>query len=199
MPLPAGMLPESLKSLHLTDGYDTGCAITEGVLPSNLRRLELHEWKLPLSDIALPASLVELDIHSLHNHPLPVLPAQLEVLRIGGAFNQSLLGVLPASLRVLRLTGNYYQPFTADVCDCMPQLEELYLSDHSITQPLGGRVLPQSLRILRVGQYYSLVIPQTSDVPPQLRRLIVPAGWTAERVSLLQQLGVLRGFTVERG
>ena len=121
--LPVGVLPASLTSLHLTEGFDMRWPIKAGVLPSSLQRLSIDEWTLPLSDIALPASLVELDIDNLADRPLLALPPQLEVLRIGGAFNQSLLGVLPASLRVLRLVGEYNQ--LLNLTAWAPQLEEL--------------------------------------------------------------------------
>ena len=85
--LPIGWLPPSLTSLHLeveSGTWPTG-AVT---LPLGLQTFRLDEWTLPLSHIALPASLTKLDIRRLSDHPLPVLPPQLEVLCIEGAFNQ---------------------------------------------------------------------------------------------------------------
>ena len=196
-PLPAGVLPESLTSLHLTHGFDTRWPIGVDVLPSKLLRLEVHEWTLPLSRVALPMSLIELDIHSLFDHSLPVLPPQLEVLSIGGSFNQPLTDVLPSSLRVLRLTGRFDQPFKADSLSVTTQLRELYLGDHSARQ-LAASVLPLSLRVLRVGRRYTLVIPEASDAPSELRRLILPPAWDRERVKRLRHVGVTRGFTVEQ-
>ena len=63
--LPAGVLPQSLTSLHLTSGFDASWPMGEGVLSASLLRLYLYEWTLPLSYIALPASLFELHIESL--------------------------------------------------------------------------------------------------------------------------------------
>jgi len=196
--LPAGVLPQSLTSLELSYDFESRIDSEVGVLPSNLKRLDLAEWTRSLSIAALPASLTELDLHSISNHPLPVLPSHLEVLRISGAFDYPLTGVLPSSLRVLRLTGRFDQPLTADMFASTPQLEELYLSDLSSARQLSGRVLPRSLRVLRLGNQYSLFIPEASDAPPQLRRLIVPAGWDVERVRRVEQFGRTQGFTVEQ-
>ena len=197
-PLPKGVLPQSLTSLHTTVGFDACCPIVEGVLPSNLQRLELDEWTRPLSHIALPASLTELSIQDLSCHPLSQLPPQLEKLSIGGAFNQPLTGILPSSLRVLRLTGHFNQ-LTAAMFASTPQLEELYLSDHSPARmTLAGSTLPHSLQVLRLGEQYTIELVEESDVPPQLRRVIVPAGWETWRVSWLQQFGQTRHFTVEQ-
>ena len=197
-PLPADVLPESLTSLQLTSGFDTQSSIGAGVLPASLQRLEVDEWKLPLSRIVLPPSLIELDIHSLSNYRLPVLPPQLQVLAIGGAFNQPLTGVLPSGLRVLRLTGHFSQPLTAIEFASTPVLEELYLGDHSASLLALG-ALPRSLLVLRVGKRISFIISEVLDAPPQLRRVILSAGWFEERVVGLQQLAQSRGwgFTVE--
>ena len=191
--LSAGVLPQSLTSLELTRGFKTRCG--ETVLPSNLRRLELDEWKPRLSHIVLPAALTELDIRWLSNHPLPALPPQLEVLAIGGALNQPLIDVLPSSLRVLRLTG-FDPPLTADMFASTPQLEELYLKDDS-PRELDVSELPRSLRVLRLGMLHTLVVSAASDLPPQLRRVILPSGWNTQCMSWLQQVGQTCGFTVE--
>ena len=163
-PLHAGVLPQSLISLHLVHGFDPESICGAGVLPSSLRVLEVEQWPPPLSQLALPASLTELNVRLLSDHPLPVLPLQLQVLRIGGAFNQPLTGVLPASLRVLRLVGEFNQPLTADVLASIPQLEELHLSDYPTFRQLPISVLPRSMRVLRVGERYTLFM---SDASPQ--------------------------------
>ncbi len=198
MPLGAGVLPQSLTSLRLTHGFDTTFGIPEGVLPRSLQQLQLDEWQtLPLSHIALPASLIQLSVHWLSNHPLPVLPPQLEVLCIGGAFNQPLTGVLPASLRVLELVGHFSQPLTSAVFASTPQLEELHLGDHGGARHLVASALPRSLRVLRAGADSSLVM--ASELPPQLQLLILPASWNlmdAERVTRLEQLAQARGIIV---
>ena len=193
-----GALPQSLTSLCLTHGFQAEMLIGVDVLPSNLQRLELCHWTWPLSNIVLPASLSELQIHKLADHPLPVLPSQLRVLCLGGPFQQPLTGVLPSSLRVLRLTGFFSQPLTADMFAGTPQLEELYLSDHSPARQLAMKVLPRSLRVLRLGELCTLVTYESSDVPPQLRRVIAPAGWDVVRVRRAQLVGKARGFTVEQ-
>ena len=198
VPLPAGVLPQSLTSLQLRYGFDTRWPIGAGVLPSSLRLLELNEWTLPLSQLALPPSLIELDIRWLSNHPLPVLPAQLQVLRIGGAFNQSLVDVLPPSLRELQLTGHFDQPLTADLFACTPQLEELHLSDHATVHDLHVDVLPGSLRVLRLGKQRSPVFPQVPHALCRLCRVLVSAEWDAERVRSVVQAGQVAGFTVEQ-
>jgi len=195
-PLSPGVLPQSLTSLALTKGFDTRWIIRSNVLPSNLQRLELQEWTLPLSNIVLPASLTELDIRWLSNHLLPALPPQLQLLAIGGAFNQPLVNALPSSLHILRLTGHFEQPLTATVFASTPQLEELHLSDHS-SQQLDVSVLPRSLHVLRFGKRCSLVLAYESDVPPQLHRVIVPAGWDEEQQLRLQQLSERRSLVVE--
>ena len=195
-PLLPGVLPTSLTSLHLTADFDTRWAIGAGVLLASLQRLEVDEWKLPLSRITMPPSLTELDIHSLSNHRLPVLPPQLQLFAIGGAFNQPLTGVLPSSLRILRLAGHFSQPLTAIEFASTPVLEELHLGDRSALQ-LAASVLPRSLRVLQLGKRCSLVMAEASEVPPQLRRLILSSGWDAERVMRLQQFSERHGFTVE--
>ena len=195
-PVPAGVLPQSLTSLRLIYGFDTRWGIGEDVLPPHLQVLQVYEWTLPLSRIALPASLTALNIGWLSDHPLPVLPPHLEVLGIGGAFNQPLTSALPPSLRILQFTGHFDQPLTADVFASIPQLEQLWLSDHYSHQVLAS-MLPRSLHMLRLGKQCSLVIAEASDIPPQLRSVIVPAGWEAERMTTLQQLGNRHGLTVE--
>ena len=196
--LPVGVLPQSLTSLHFTYGFDTRCGIGANVLPSGLLKLKLYEWTLPLSHIALPASLTDLDIRSLSDHPLSALPPQLQVLAVGGAFSQPLTGVLPPTLRVLRLTGAFDQPLSADTFTCTPQLEELWLSDRSPARELAAAMLPRTLLVLRLGKLCLLTMTDASNMPPQLRRLMVPAGWAAERVRRFKQLGCNYGFTVER-
>ena len=130
-PLPAGVLPPSLTSLHFRCGFSNWCPIGEGVLPAGLRRLEVDEWSLPLSSLALPASLVELTVRRLANFALPALPPQLEVLCIGGVFSQSLMGVLPATLRVLELLCEYEWPISGKEFGCTPWLDRLYLNERS--------------------------------------------------------------------
>ncbi len=219
MPLRAGVLPRSLTLLYLTLDFDLRWPIHEGVLPSSLQRLWLARWTFPLSRIALPMSLTDLDIRYLSNHPLPVLPPLLEVLHIGGAFNQPLAGVLPSSLRVLRLTdvfdqpltnalpcslrvlrltGRFDQPLTVDVFASTPEPEELQLGDHSARDVVGSE-LPRSLRLLRVGKLHSLIIAAASDTPPKLRRIMVPAEWNRQRVERLTRFSVAQGFMVEVG
>jgi len=196
--LPIGVLPESLTSLELIHGFDTRWAVEESVLPSSLLRLKLYEWTLPLSDLALPASLTELDIASLSNYPLPALPPQLELLAIGGGYDQPLTGKLPASLRILRLSGYFGQPLTADLFDSTPQLKELCLSDYGTTRQLDVSVLPRSLRVLRVGEQYELVMAHTAHIPPHMERVIVPAEWDTDWLAALQHIGQTYGFTVEQ-
>ena len=162
--LPVGVLPQSLTSLQLLDTFDIASLIDASAWPSSLQQLKLLGDKLQLSHIALPPSLIELDIRSLADHPLSVLPAQLQVLCIGGTYNQPLTGVLPASLRVLRLVGEFNQPLTADVLASIPQLEELHLSDYPTFRQLPISVLPRSMRVLRVGERYTLFM---SDASPQ--------------------------------
>ena len=196
-PLSVGVLPQSLTSLHLAWGFDTRWAIGTDVLPSHLHKLQLHQWTLPLSDIALPASLIELEVRWLSDHPLPVLPPQLEVLAIGGAFNQPLTGILPPTLRILDFLGHFDLPLTASLFASVPQLEGLFLSDHSARQLIVSD-LPRSLRVLRVGKRYSLVGLEASDVLPELRMLTLPAEWDVERVRTFERLGQRRGFAVVR-
>ena len=99
----------------------------------------------------LPPSLTELRIDNLSDHALPALPSQLEVLAIGGSFNQPLTRVLPADLRVLRLTGDFNQLLSSDVFTSTPQLHELHLYGHSV-RVLFASELPRSLRVVRLGR-----------------------------------------------
>ena len=195
-PLPAGVLPPSLTSLHLHHDLGTR-AIAAGVLPVGLRKLTIKKWELPLSHIAPPASLTELDIMLLANSRLPALPPQLEALCIGGPFNWPLTGVLPSSLRVLRLRGSFNQPFNAHLFASIPMLEDLYLNND------GGEVvidqsLP-SLRRLRLNSLHRLSFAGTAATQPsQLQCVRVSGKWTAERVDSLRQTGQARGFRVEQ-
>ena len=198
MPLPAGVLPQSLRSLHLMTGFDMSNGVGEGVLPAGLRRLELGEWTLPLSQLRLPSSLVELVVHELGDHPLHEPLAQLELLSIGGAFNRSLTGALPSSLRVLRLTGHYHQPLPASVFARTPHLAELLLGD-LVTTTLVGAELPRSLHTLRVRRWEQLHMAQPSDVPPQLRRLVRSTNtWVYHKFDPLAPLAAECGFVIER-
>ena len=195
----AGVLPESLTSLHLTYGFDARFRVGVSVFPSKLVKLEIERLMVPLSHIALPDSLIELHIHSLSDLPLPALPSHLQVLDIGGAFNQPLAGVLPSSLRVLRLACRFDQPLTADVFACTPQLKELYLMTHMNHGPvreLTASGLPSSLRVLQLNKHYMLVVRQESDLPSHLRHLVVAAELEAERVASLEHMGHIRGFSV---
>ena len=193
--LPVGVLPQTLMSLHLTGGFDTASTICEGALPASLLSVKADVWTQALSDLALPASLVELHIHSLSDLPLPTLPSQLQVLDIGGAFNQPLAGLLPSSLRLLKLTGVWDQPLS-EVFASIPQLEELHLSDKVPYRQLAASVLPRSLRVLRLGKNHSFAISQPSDKPAELRRFIVPHMWQKQRMVALRRLGKSHGFTV---
>ena len=194
--LPLGVLPQSLTSLYLTSGFSTELPIGEGVLPACLQRLKVDEWTQPLSHIALPASLTNVVIHRLSDHPLPALPSHIQCFAVGGAFNQPLNNVLPAGLRVLRLTGKWEQPLTAHLFACTPQLEELWLSDKMPFCELAASVLPRSLRVLRLGLHHSLVIPHPLDKPPELHRVLVTHTWEDERMLALWQLGLSCGFKV---
>ena len=163
------------------------------MLPASLQQLKLERWRQSLSAIALPASLVELDIRYLDDYPLPALPPQLQVLRIGGAFRQPLTGVLPAALRVLRLTGAFDQPLTADVFASAPLLEELWLSDYSTG---SQHALPRTLRVLRLGKRSSLSMRELSEALPELRKLKLPPQWDVARVKRFEQFGQARGIAV---
>ena len=183
--LEAGVLPLSLTSLHLTGDFNTRSPIVAGVLPPTLRRLEVDEWKLPLSDLAMPASIVHLRLHILNSdtiHP-GTLPPHLEELRLEGFFDQPHpigADVLPSSLRVLHLMGCYSQPFTYRTFARVQQLEELWLSHH-FTHPLRPHMLPSSLRVLRLGVLWQPV--STGALPAHLERLVV--GWPDSDVDFL--------------
>ena len=86
-------------------------------------------------------------------------------------------------------------PFTEEVFQCVPQLEELYLSNLSRGHQLAGRALPRSLSILRLGTRY--LMRDWADAPPQLRRLIVPYSSEARIMSSYKELGQQQRFTVE--
>ena len=194
-PLPAGVLPPSLTSLYLD--VDSGTRpIAAGVLPLGLQTLSLQEWNLYLSNIALRASLTELDIMLLANFRLPALPPQLEVLDIGGLFNQPLAGVLPSSLRVLQLTGRFNQPLNAELFASIPLLEEQYLDNDG-----GKLIIDQSLPSLcwlRVNKLHRPIFVSEPDAQSQLQWVIVSAEWSEERVASLRHTGQARGFEVEQ-
>ena len=196
MPLPVGVLPQSLTSLHLWLGYDFESPIGEDVLPAGLTKLALNEWKKSLSTIAMPASLTDLHIYCLSDHPLPALPSQLQMLCIGGDFSQPLTSVLPSTLRVLKLTGKWDQPLTRDMFACTPQLEELHLNDLCPARRLTVAVLPRSLRVLRVGWRWTLTVLEAAEALPQLRELILPSWWEADNVASFKQYGEARGMVV---
>ena len=170
-----GVLPHSLVSLHLTGEFNTRSPIAQGVLPPTLKRLEVDEWKLPLSDLAMPASLVHLRVHMLNSDTIQpgTLPPNLEVLQLEGFFDQPhpiSAGVLPSSLRVLHLMGCYSQRFTYKTFGALQQLEELHLSHH-YSHPLQPHLLPASLRVLRLGTLWEPV--RYDALPPYLERLMV--------------------------
>ena len=197
MPLPAGLLPQSLRSLYLMAGYDTQFGIGAGVLPSGLHRLELFEWTLSLSDVQLPSTVAELVVHELSDCDRPTLVPlpQLELLSIGGAFNRSLVGVLPSSLRVLRLTGRYRQPLIATMFACTPQLEELHLGV-LVTEQVSAVDLPRSLHTLRLGRWEQLRMADAAEAPPQLRRVQGPVCTPTDRLCVdhFERLGFSTGL-----
>ncbi len=209
----AGVLPPTLTSLHLTYGFSS--TFDSKALPAQLQRLRVDDWTLQLSHAVLPASLTSLDVRFLWNHPLPVLPPRLRVLRISGMYqeprplsatsspsrlrvhgslNSTLVGALPASLRVFRLDCPLDVPVTADVFACTPQLEELSLPHCFRVTPLIAAELPRTLRALRVGVRYEVVVQQGSDLPPGLQRLVVPTQWSTENVAAMQRFAQRHGL-----
>ena len=173
--LGVGVLPHSLVSLHLTGEFNTRSPIVAGVLPPNLQRLEVDEWKLPLSALAMPASVIHLRVHMLNSDTIRpgTLPPNLQTLKLEGFFDQPhpiSANVLPASLRRLHLMGCYSQPFTYKTFGALQQLEELQLSHH-YSHPLHPHVLPSSLRVLRLGTLWEPVM--AGALPVCLERLMV--------------------------
>jgi len=173
--LQPGVLPHALVSLHLTGEFNTRSPIAADVLPPTLQRLEVDEWKLPLSDLAMPTSLLHLRLHMLNHdtiHP-NTLPPNLLTLRLEGFFDQPHpigADVLPATLRSLHLMGCYSQPFTYRTFVALRQLEELQLSHH-YRHTLQPGVLPSSLRVLRLGTVGEPV--GEGALPAGLERLMV--------------------------
>ena len=77
-------------------------------------------------------------------------------------------GVLPSSLRVLRLKGHFDQPLGSDMFAAIPQLEQLYLHNHSGRELVIDHTL-RSLRVLRLGARHRLLFTDELDAAPQLR------------------------------
>ena len=201
--LQPGVLPQSLRTLGLlytravresTDPNMSTQPIAAGVLPSQLQRLEIM-WSRSLADLALPASLIQLDLLFVPNLPIPpnCLPAGLQTLSIfTRPFDpQHLRGALPAGLRVLRLSCVLSQPLPAALLAEVPQLKELAvtyqhrLSAGLLTPLTQLRVL--RLYILRVNSYRHPIA--AGELPASLRRLVlVVEGEQSEKESAAEEL-----------
>ena len=202
--LQPGVLPQSLLTLLLDRAVENKLrwaydephvgyqflpfpAIAAGVLPSQLQWLIINEWQLPMTDLVLPASLTQLDLYKLLDHPIPVgcLPVGLQTLRIvSSSYNpQNLRGALPSSLRELHLHCPMQQPLPASLLAQVPHLEVLDLDDryrHLLNA--GDSFAPLTrLRVLRVGLRWwdrrtEVAVGEpifAHELPASLRRLIV--------------------------
>ena len=138
------MLPQSLECLSLTynqaairatDPNKAKQPIAPGVLPSQLQRLEIA-WSRSLADLALPASLTQLDLLLPADLLMPAgsLPNGLQTLLLScEEFDpRHLIRALPSGLRMLRLRC-LTLGLTFQLCAMMSQLEELDLDPPSWT------------------------------------------------------------------
>ena len=175
--LQIGVLPAQLVTLciwytvEMLETEDERLAvqpIPAGVLPPHLQQLEIT-WPLSLADLALPSSLIRLELNWLPDMPIPVgcLPDGLQHLRLTCHYfdPHHLMAALPSGLRVLRLLCELTHPLTADICARMPRLEELDLDPECLEEwftfdvlALALYSLPQ-LRVLRLGAAYCQPIP----------------------------------------
>ena len=159
--------------------------IAAEVLPSHLQWLYI-EWTRSMNDIALPASLIRLDVIGLPNLPIPPgsLPAHLHTLCITTSSSFSpynLIGAVPSRLQVLRLHCHLNQSPTAELFATMPRLKELDLPTCDLRELRAGVLMSLTrLRILRVGcqDVHSL---SCADMPASLQRLIVVCSGAHDR------------------
>ena len=170
-PLPPGLLPEGLKLLRLSRGFNQ---LELGSLPSTLSFLQLGPGcSAPLVPAVLPASLLclstSMDSRLCAQLIDGSLPASLQRLRLWG-WSRTLVDVWPPQLKALHLerlqealqpgdlpaslqylSFGYYLPFELLPNILPSSLEELRLS-YQYLHPLAPGVLPPSLRALTLGQ-----------------------------------------------
>eukprot|EP00611_Tribonema_gayanum_P024788 TRINITY_DN5537_c0_g1_i5.p1 TRINITY_DN5537_c0_g1~~TRINITY_DN5537_c0_g1_i5.p1 ORF type:complete len:649 (+),score=128.92 TRINITY_DN5537_c0_g1_i5:130-2076(+) len=150
---PLGPLPEGLTELR-THRFTGICRFNRalGTLPAALRVLDLAACG-PFSHALgrLPDALRELRLSRVFNHPLPQLPARLEVLALGFAFDAALPAALPRTLRELHMGRGFNAPLALP-----PGLEVLIIGD-SYTHRLDLAALP--LKKLDVGRRYAHTLP----------------------------------------
>jgi hypothetical protein len=133
--LPAGVLPEGLKSLSMGGNFTIADGalppglveasfqdhfeqqITIGMLGPALKSLRFTSYSIPLMVGVLPERLIFLDLGQKYNHPLHpnVLPAGLKCLIVGRGFPHAAIDmsvdsrVLPAGLRLLNVRESNYE------------------------------------------------------------------------------------------
>ena len=178
--------------------------IAAGVLPSQLQWLDIT-WNRSLADLALPKSLVRLELRHpcITFPPIPPnsLPPHLHTLCIygWGLLAHHLAGALPSSLRVLRLHCFVLQwsPLTAELLAQVPLLEELDLGggyQHSLTGVLAPLTRLRVLRVYGVGRRPF----KTGTLPLSLRRLTMVTVTMEEADALVpmavRHVGLVVGF-----
>jgi hypothetical protein len=155
-----GELPPSLVKLHVQEygvGSKGGGVLPAGVLPEGLKSLSVG-GNFVFADGALPPGLVELTFQNYFEQQITagMLPPALKVLRFM-TYNKPLtVGVLPEGLRLLVLgegyNHGYNHPLQANVLPT--SLECLILGPgyhHSfIDMSVDSNVIPEGLRVLDV-------------------------------------------------
>ncbi|KAG5192127.1 hypothetical protein JKP88DRAFT_294110 [Tribonema minus] len=145
-------LPETLTMLHVGNAFDHPL----GPLPEGLTELRVgsisRDGRFSHAIVRLPDALRELRLSCAGDPPLSRIPARLEVLVLGDAFDAALPAALPRTLRELHLGHRFNAPLALP-----PALEVLTIGD-GYTHRLDLAALP--LKKLCVSHGYAHALPR---------------------------------------
>ncbi|KAH0481764.1 MAG: hypothetical protein KVP17_000169 [Porospora cf. gigantea B] len=189
-PIRAGSLPESLRSLRLSQEFNSDIQR----LPPITHLKFGFEHNRPLSGY-LPPTLIYLRLGTHFNQVIRPgdLPESIETLHLGGSSNQALGSWLPRGLRRLSLSYDFTQDIRAG--DLPPYLLELYFG-WTFDKPLEEGVLPTSLKVLHLSDEFDQCLPA---LPPRLVCLRLGSSFSRELPALpmtLEELVLGSGFVM---
>jgi len=165
-PLALGILPESLKSLHLGT-YDL--ELVPGSLPQHLETLSLGYYENPLFEGLLPPSLTSLDLGK-SNHPIDIgiLPSKLTQLRLPEIYDHPIeAGVIPHGVKKLYFNHSEDKPCQG----CIPNtVTQLSFSSNFQSELVSG-IIPDSVTKLKFKCPYYIHPLKTGVIPRSVKHL----------------------------